>query len=519
MDRQTGGMSLEENSKPKRPARPPAQILFTIQPCRPAPPPPTALHIKTSSPPLEQPVTPAYIRVLSEETPAKQTGTPARPAPPVPRRPVLSRTERCYQSIEAESLNGSEKPAVTRNAGLSWNEVNANATENIPIYEDVLPNENEDGTSTPDPLPAPPRPPTRPHPLTPPRPPVTKPRRPFLSQSVTEEPVEHLYEYIADVIPDSVLEDECDNGERDVCSVDRKPGTPHPLRSWSEQSSVDGDSSAKELDILLEWWRSVEGWETLTVGHHGQESESKMLMLVVHRVKMAMRLFQLLVFQRGRILLNHITELHCTADSVSRVGKNTRIAGITGGTTGAVGAAAVVAGLALAPFTFGASMVAAGIGVGVAAAGGVTGASAAITNKVKSSQVRSKLERILRNCRIHLENIVACLEFVEVGMEQLRHRNYSKLKHLDSCALKIIKMAQEIDSFYSTDAISRCSCILQGFASGLDSYFTEEDQLKLKRDSENQFAEKIREVADKLKESMDELILVKNQFRSIVDSV
>ncbi|KAL7825947.1 hypothetical protein SRHO_G00336850 [Serrasalmus rhombeus] len=464
-------MSLGDNPKPKRPARPQALDPFTIQPTRPAPPPPTALQSKIPRPPSEYPISPVYTSVLPAEV-----GTPSRPAPPIPRRPVLSR-EPCFSQST----------------------------------------ETEDCTTPQNPLPAVRRPPAPPRPLAPPRPGVVKPRRPFLSESLSEQPEEHIYEYIPDVLPDTP-EDEGVNGGRGVCAAEMKPLTPHPLRSLSEQSSVDGDSSAKELDILLEWWRSVEGWEEVHMGHQREEPERK-LMLVAQRVKMGMRLYQLLVFQHGRILLKHITELHCTADSLSRVGKNTRIAGITGGTTGAVGVAAVVAGVALAPITFGASMVVAGIGVGVAAAGGVTGASAAITSKVKSSQVRNKVERILKNYRFHMEDIIECLEFIDVGMEHIRKYNHSRLKNLDPCTLKIVQMAQEMGSFCSTDAIDKYSCILQGFASGLDSYFSEEDKLKLKKGSENQFADNIREVADKLKEGMDELIRIKNLFRSIVDHV
>ncbi|KAI4893906.1 hypothetical protein NFI96_013427 [Prochilodus magdalenae] len=507
-------MSQIDNSKPRRPARPQALHLFMVQPSRPAPPPPTARTApKTPTSSLEGPVTPAYIDVVAKDVP------PLRPAPPVPRRPVLSRGQ-CF-SQSTESSNEYEQPSDVQSSGNSWHSVNADATEDIPLYESVLPSgpELKNFTTPQTPLPAPRRPPAPPRPYVPSRPAMEKSRRPFLSESISEEPAEHLYEYISDVLPDTLPEEQGVNGEQGVSAAARKPLTPHPLRSLSEHSSVDGDSSAKELDILLVWWSSVEGWEELQSDHQGVESETNRLTLVAHRMKMGMRLYQLLVFRRGRILLNHITELHCTADSLSRVGKNTRIAGITGGTTGAVGAAAVVAGIALAPLTFGASLVATGIGVGVAAAGGVTGASAAITNKVKSNQVRSKVEKILRNYRIHMEDIIECLEFIDVGMKHLRKCGPSEAKRLDTCTSKIVKMAQEMDSFCSSVVISECSCMLQGFASGLDSYFSEEDKLKLKKGSEKQFAENIREVANKLKESMDELIRIKNLFRSVLDLV
>lgn len=65
-----------------------------------------------------------------------------------------------------------------------------------------------------------------------------------------------------------------------------------------------------------------------------------------------------------------------------QVSKGTKIAGITGGATTVAGGVAAAAGVILSPFTLGASLALTAVGVGVAAAGGVTGASAAIANKV-----------------------------------------------------------------------------------------------------------------------------------------
>ena len=65
-----------------------------------------------------------------------------------------------------------------------------------------------------------------------------------------------------------------------------------------------------------------------------------------------------------------------------QVSKGTKIAGITGGATSALGGVAAVAGVALAPFTLGASLLLTVAGAGVMAAGGITGASAAIAHKV-----------------------------------------------------------------------------------------------------------------------------------------
>uniref|UniRef100_A0A4W4EC08 Uncharacterized protein n=1 Tax=Electrophorus electricus TaxID=8005 RepID=A0A4W4EC08_ELEEL len=250
--------------------------------------------------------------------------------------------------------------------------------------------------------------------------------------------------------------------------------------------------SLQELQLLLDWWRSLEG-EWLTVSQ-------EILLCDWSCIK------KLILVCLNSFRVGATGHLHCTANSVDKVNKKKRIMGMTGGTTGAVGAVAVVAGLALAPLTFGASVVAAGIGVGVAAAGGVAGASAAITGKVKSSQFRQKVEGILRNYKSEMEDIVGCLKFIDVGMEHLRMQDHLELKYMDADAVKIVQMAQETEGFASIDAVAKCVYVLQAFASGIDSYYAEEDKLRLKKDSESQFAGEVREVAVRLKEGMDELI-------------
>lgn len=227
-----------------------------------------------------------------------------------------------------------------------------------------------------------------------------------------------------------------------------------------------------------------------------------------------MRLYELLLVQRCTDLLNHITELHCTADSIVKSSKKARVAKLTGGTTGAVGGVAVAAGLALAPLTFGASLVATGVGIGIVAAGGVTGASASFTKKMKGTRYKDKVEKIINNYNAQIEDILACLRFIDIGMEHLRKQDDSKLKEMGIHLEKIARVAQEMGNINSIDAINECFGILQG----LDIYFSEEDH-PVKRNSKKQLAQKIHEVADKLKECVDQLIRIKNLFHSVNDNV
>lgn len=228
-----------------------------------------------------------------------------------------------------------------------------------------------------------------------------------------------------------------------------------------------------------------------------------------------MRLYELLLVQRCTDLLNNITELHCTADSLVKSCKKARVAKLTGGTTGAVGGVTIAAGLALAPLTFGASLVATGVGIGIVAAGGVAGASATLKKKKKGTRLKEKLEKILNNYKSQIEDILACLRFIDTGMEYLRKQDDSKLKEMGDLLDKIARVAQEMDNINSVDVVSECFGILQDF----DFYFIEEDDLGNKKSSNSQLALKVHEVADKLKECMDQLLRFKKLFCSVDDNV
>lgn len=228
-----------------------------------------------------------------------------------------------------------------------------------------------------------------------------------------------------------------------------------------------------------------------------------------------MRLYELLLVQRCTDLLNYITELHCAADSLIKSSKKARVAKLTGGTTGAVGGVTIAAGLALAPLTFGASLVATGVGIGIVAAGGVTGASASFTKKMKGTQLKEKLEKIMNNFKFQIEDILACLKFIDLGMEHLRKQNDSKLTEMGAHLKNIGRVAQEMENINSPDVIIECFGILHS----LDFYFTDEDNSSIKKNSNSQLAQKVHEVADKLKEVIDQLIRIKKLFCSVDGNV
>lgn len=73
-----------------------------------------------------------------------------------------------------------------------------------------------------------------------------------------------------------------------------------------------------------------------------------------------------------------------------------------------------------------------------------------------------------------------------------------------------------VGSSSAIDASSKASGMLQGFALGMDIYFTQKEDgkggPKLKKGLESKFGRKIREVAQQLNEGLDEVIKVKYEL-------
>lgn len=195
------------------------------------------------------------------------------------------------------------------------------------------------------------------------------------------------------------------------------------------------------------------------------------------------------------------------ADSLDKTHKGTRIARITGGTTGAVGGVAAVAGVLLAPATMGVSLAVAALGVGVAAAGGVTGASAAITQTVKKNQVRKKVESILKEYQTEMNDIEGHLNDIGTEMEKLKGVNVRSAR-----IVRLVEIASGTSGALSV--INRSSGVIQGFALGMDLFFNDKDSQKLKKESKTRFAQQIREVAEHIQNGLMELLDMRQKLLS-----
>ncbi|XP_058259736.1 uncharacterized protein LOC131362033 isoform X2 [Hemibagrus wyckioides] len=285
-------------------------------------------------------------------------------------------------------------------------------------------------------------------------------------------------------------------------------------RSFSllAQSSPQSQQDEEDNEDFMVWWHSEEPWKEYP---DTKENDVITFTQKAKNLKNAVKVYDYLLSEHGANLLGHSLQLEEVANSIDKVHKGVKIAGITGGAAGAVGVAAAVGGIILAPLTAGASLAVTAVGVGVAAAGGVTGASAAITNKVHTNMDRKKVETILQEHCTHIEEIEKCVKVIGTNIEGLKKYNLSTLKGVDWTAVKMARMANTLgDSVGVIGAVSKSSGMIQGFSLGMDMYFNKEDSKQLKKGSETKFAKQIRKISKNMQTSLDELMAFKTAINS-----
>ncbi|XP_066489987.1 apolipoprotein L domain-containing protein 1 [Tiliqua scincoides] len=115
--------------------------------------------------------------------------------------------------------------------------------------------------------------------------------------------------------------------------------------------------------------------------------------------------------QRRR-LHDNIKNLRDTSRRIHNLHRRTLIANLTGSSLSAAGAITAIVGLTLSPATFGASLFASGVGLGVAAAGGAVTVTSDLSLVVTSSKLVRRLNEIVVTCQNQMREIKDSLEFL-----------------------------------------------------------------------------------------------------------
>uniref|UniRef100_A0A8C6SB57 Uncharacterized protein n=1 Tax=Neogobius melanostomus TaxID=47308 RepID=A0A8C6SB57_9GOBI len=230
-------------------------------------------------------------------------------------------------------------------------------------------------------------------------------------------------------------------------------------------------------------------------------------------LKKSLRLFNLLMMKRSELLRDHISEFKSISDAMDKALKKKKTIQVAGGTTGAVGGVTAVVGLALAPVTFGASLIATAVGAGMVASAGGVSAHVAKTNK--KIITRDGIERQINDYIDKVKDIEHCLNFILSAMNEMRRYDMARLQRAGAQpdSLKIAHLTHSV--FNNMDNVRRNSVtqaggmsserLLQGFAKELDYYFKERDEPKLKKSRKSRFSGRVRLLAENLHDELNNL--------------
>ncbi|XP_034470850.1 uncharacterized protein LOC117779094 [Hippoglossus hippoglossus] len=281
----------------------------------------------------------------------------------------------------------------------------------------------------------------------------------------------------------------------------------------------DGDT-----DSLMEWWNTVEQWDELPSDDENRvvhEDESRSFSALADKVHRGLRVFNKVFTERAEVLWQSIILLHAITDDISDFHKKAKVAGIT---TTAVGGVAAIAGLALAPFTFGASLVITAVGVGVATAGGIASASVAMSDNSNNMHDRKKVEIALKEYEGHLLDLGKILHFIDKGLYKLRGHPFlrSGTQHYSENweTRRAVQIISLVDSpvMRATEITDGAIASVQGLFRGMDKFFVK-DSRELKKGCRREVVAQIKDVANVLNTTVVELNTIREELQDATGNV
>lgn len=106
------------------------------------------------------------------------------------------------------------------------------------------------------------------------------------------------------------------------------------------------------------------------------------------------------------------------ASGLEKVHYNTTVSSLTGGVIGLAGGITSVVGAILAPFTFGASLIVTGVGIGVSVAGGVTAGVSNVTKMVNQRSNRQNIKMIITELQEKITSTNCCIQNIQIAVDK-----------------------------------------------------------------------------------------------------
>ncbi|XP_063297731.1 apolipoprotein L3-like, partial [Pelobates fuscus] len=205
---------------------------------------------------------------------------------------------------------------------------------------------------------------------------------------------------------------------------------------------------------------------------------------------------------------------------------------IAGSSVGIAGGVTALVGLVLAPFTLGASLTVSAIGVGVATAGGVTGAIASIADNVHTKIKCREVEGILVNVNKEKEKMQEMLKKIDAlisDMKSLLGVDNVDLARLGGRGVYTVAEVARVIQLVklSTTAAQGAGIVAHGarVAAAVSGIFAAlflavdlanvvNSAMELGKGAKSEEAKKIREVADELEKEIHNLKSKEAEFRN-----
>ncbi|XP_057199158.1 uncharacterized protein si:cabz01007807.1 isoform X1 [Triplophysa rosa] len=296
-------------------------------------------------------------------------------------------------------------------------------------------------------------------------------------------------------------------------------------RGQEAKESLEKVEEDEDTDSLTEWWNTVEFWDELPPDEKIslKEDENISFKVIADKVHRGLRVYLKLFMERAELLYQHVLILYAIADDLSNFHHRAKIVNITGGTASAVGGAAAITGLALAPVTFGASLLISAIGLGVATAGGITAASATISDNFNNMHDRKNIEIIVQDYETQLIEMQHCLQFITEGLRRLHSHPLLRRNNYYLGEWEVRRALQTIT--FVTGPVERAEEImnhtlarLNSLHKGMDRYFTK-DSKDVKKGCKKEVTAEVRTLAKYLHEALVELNSIREKLLDAIGNL
>ncbi|KAG8445530.1 hypothetical protein GDO86_010339, partial [Hymenochirus boettgeri] len=218
-----------------------------------------------------------------------------------------------------------------------------------------------------------------------------------------------------------------------------------------------------------------------------------------------------------------ITLLRSIADNIELFHRRATIANIAGSSAGIAGGITTIVGLALTPFTFGASLIVSLVGISVASAGGLTGAVSSIADTANIYKNGKRVEKIIKDIDRDIKCMETLLESIREQLEDIRRlQGVNKFEIMTastrgaSIAIGITRVAELVSvtsnvargaqlAARGLQALTAVSGVLAAAFLLVDIGLVTKNAIDLRNGATLEKAQKIRDVADDLERQFGNL--------------